>query len=87
MIVSHSMGVNRPSGGLSPSSVVGAFDPGNDGDAQLVAGGPSVAAEHVALQQREERLMAALSAAEPTWPIEPTMSWRVSARCIFLDRN
>jgi hypothetical protein len=56
MIVSHSMGVNRPSGGLSPSSVVGAFDPGNDGDAQLVAGGPSVAAEHVALQQREERL-------------------------------
>src|SRR5215204_1268174 len=31
--------------------------------------------------------IAALSPAEPTWPIEPTIRWRVSARCTFRERN
>ena len=43
-------------GGLAAASVVGAFDPGDDRDAQLFAGVPGVAVEHVLLQQREELL-------------------------------
>ena len=31
--------------------------------------------------------MAALSTAEPTWPIDPTMAWRVNARCSFEPDN
>lgn len=31
--------------------------------------------------------MAALSAAAPTRPIEPTIRWRVNARWYFLERN
>ena len=31
--------------------------------------------------------MAALSPAEPTWPIDPTMWWRVRARWTFRERN
>ena len=55
MMVSNSMGVNRPRRGLAASAVVGAFDPGDDRDAQLVAGGPALPVEDVLLQQREER--------------------------------
>ena len=40
---------------LPAASVVGPFDPGHDGDAELVAGPPAAGVEHVLLQQREER--------------------------------
>jgi hypothetical protein len=35
--------------GLSSAAVVGALDPGDDGDPQLVAGGPTVPVEDIAL--------------------------------------
>ena len=41
---------------LSPAAVVGPFDPGDDRQAELVAGGPAAAVEDVLLQQREEGL-------------------------------
>jgi hypothetical protein len=41
--------------GLSASSVVGPFDPGDDRDPQLLSGSPAVAVEDVLLQQGEER--------------------------------
>ena len=41
---------------MSASSVVGPFDPGDDRDAKLIAGGPAAPVEHVLLEQREERL-------------------------------
>ena len=31
--------------------------------------------------------MAALSPADPTWPIEPTMACRFNATCSLRDRN
>ena len=36
--------------------MVGAFDPGDDGDPELLAGGPAAAVQHVLLQQAEEAL-------------------------------
>jgi hypothetical protein len=40
-------------GGLLAASVVGAFDPGDDRDAELVAGVPTASVHHVALRERE----------------------------------
>src|SRR5699024_4930050 len=40
--------------GLSAAAVIGAFDPGDDGNAQLVAGGPAALVQHVLLQQGKE---------------------------------
>jgi hypothetical protein len=60
-------------GELTASAVVGALDPGDDREAEIVSGRPTLPAEHVVLQEREERLQRALSPAEPTWPIEPTI--------------
>ena len=37
------------------ASVVGPLDPGDDRDAQLLAGGPGASVEDVLLQQAEER--------------------------------
>lgn len=37
--------------GLAAAAVVGAFDPGDNGDAQLVAGVSDLAVEDVVLQQ------------------------------------
>jgi hypothetical protein len=37
------------------ASVVGAFDPGDDLDTQVVSGRPVAAVEDVVLQEREER--------------------------------
>jgi hypothetical protein len=54
--------------------MVGAFDPGDDGDAQLVSGVPPAAIQNVLLQQTEKLSMAALSPAAPTRPIDPTIS-------------
>ncbi len=42
-------------GCLAAASVVGAFDPGDDREAELIAGGPALPIEHVALEEREER--------------------------------
>src|SRR5690606_31578879 len=42
--------------GLATSPVVGALDPGDDRDAQLLAGGPGSPVEDVLLQEREEAL-------------------------------
>ncbi|SKV80487.1 Uncharacterised protein [Mycobacteroides abscessus subsp. abscessus] len=36
--------------------MVGAFDPSDDGDPQLLSGGPAAAVEDVLLQQAEEAL-------------------------------
>jgi hypothetical protein len=41
---------------LPSSAVVGAFDPGNDREAELVAARPALAVEDVLLEQREPRL-------------------------------
>ena len=41
---------------LPASAVVGAFDPGDDGNAQLLAGVPASAVQDVLLQQAEEGL-------------------------------
>src|SRR5581483_1591578 len=50
-------GGHAAEGGLSTAGVVGAFDPGDDLDAQLVASRPaSLPVEDVALQESEERL-------------------------------
>jgi hypothetical protein len=40
---------------LAASSVVGLFDPGDDLDPEVVAGGPAAPVEDVALEEREER--------------------------------
>lgn len=42
--------------GLASAAMVGPFDPGHDGDAELVAGGPFLPVQHVALEQAEEAL-------------------------------
>lgn len=42
-------------GGLASAAVVGALDPGNDREPQLVARRPSLTVEHVLLEQSEER--------------------------------
>src|SRR6185312_17571623 len=41
---------------LTASTVVGAFDPGDDGNAQLLAGVPAAAVQDVLLQQAKEAL-------------------------------
>lgn len=41
---------------LPATTVVGALDPLDDGVAELLAGGPAAAVEHVGLEQVEERL-------------------------------
>jgi hypothetical protein len=43
-------------GPLPASAVVSAFDPGDDRQAQLLAGGPALSVENVLSQPREERL-------------------------------
>ena len=40
---------------MASVAVVGAFDPGDDLDAKLVAGCPGLAVEDVLLEKREER--------------------------------
>ena len=39
---------------MASAAVVGAFDPGDDRDPQLVTGGPGTPVENIVLQQREE---------------------------------
>ena len=54
MIASYS---SRPcEGELATAAVVGALDPGHDGDPQLFAGGPGLAVQDVALEEGEEGL-------------------------------
>jgi hypothetical protein len=49
-------GVRRPRAGLASAVVVGAFGPGDDLDAEVVAGCPAVASvEDVVLEEGEER--------------------------------
>jgi hypothetical protein len=52
--------------------VVGPLDPGHDPDPQFLAGTPGPPVEDVFLRNEKNDSMAALSAAEATWPIEPT---------------
>jgi len=40
---------------LSAPPVIRSVDPGHDGEAEVVAGGPAAAVEHDPLRQREER--------------------------------
>ena len=40
---------------LTSAPVIGPFDPGHDGEAEVVAGGPALTVEHVLLEQCEER--------------------------------
>ena len=88
MIASNSIGVEPPQCETEASTVVGPFDPGDDGNAQLLAGVPAATVQDVLLQQAKEAFsMAALSPAAPTRPIEPTMSWRPRARTNFRLRN
>ena len=42
--------------GLSSAAVVGPLDPSDDGDAELLAGGPGLAVQDVVLQEAEEAL-------------------------------
>ena len=52
-------------GVLAASAVVGGLDPGDDRQAELVAGGPAAAVEDVLLQQAEERLHGGVVGAGP----------------------
>ena len=52
-------------GGLASAAVVGAFDPGDDGDPQLFAGVPAAAVQDVLLQQAEEALHGGVVAGRP----------------------
>jgi len=54
MMISY--GGQPPESVLSSAAVVGAFYPGDDGEPELVAGGPAAAVEDVLLQEREEAL-------------------------------
>lgn len=56
---------------MAPTAVVGLLDPGQDRQAQLVAGDPALTVQDVLLQQAEEDSIAALSAQAPTRPIDP----------------
>ena len=65
---------------MSSSAVVGALDPGDDRDPQLVAGVPVALVEDVVLQERDESIsIAALSPQAPTRPMDPTSWWRPQA--------
>jgi hypothetical protein len=79
MVVSDSMG---SSGRARLGVGVGA---GDDRDEPFLAGAPVTAVEHVVLQSETDS-MAALSAAKPALPIEPTVECRVSARWTARDR-
>ena len=70
MMAAYSIGQRGP----SAAPVVGSFNPGHDGEPQLLAGGPGAAVQRVLLEQAKKDSMAALSSAAPTLPIEPTMS-------------
>jgi hypothetical protein len=71
-------------GGLASASVVGALDPGDDLDAELVAGGPAtLGVEDVLLEGRSLRSERAAGAMEMvlvrsnwTFPPTTTTSWR-----------
>jgi len=39
---------------LASAAVVGAFDPGDDREPEVLAGGPAAAVQHVVLEQGEE---------------------------------
>ena len=65
---------------LLSSAVVGALDPGDDGQPQLLAGGPALAVQDVLLQQAKKDSMAALSPQAPTRPMDPVRPWMRSAR-------
>ncbi len=56
---------------LPATAVVGPFDPGEDRDPQLLAGLPHLAVRTFFCRREKKDTMAALSAAEPSWPIEP----------------
>lgn len=56
IMVSNSTGVQGAQSGLPSAPVVGAFDPGHESDAQLLAGGPGATIVDVLLQQGEEAL-------------------------------
>ena len=51
--------------GLSASAMIGALNPGDDREAQLVSGDPRLAIEYVVLQQREERFHRSIIACGP----------------------
>ena len=53
MIVSYSMEVNRPRGGLPSAAVIGPLDPGHDRDPEILAGGPGPPIESILLQREE----------------------------------
>ena len=56
---------------LSPSAVVGAFDPGDDREAELFSRVPALAVETFFCSKLKNDSMAALSAQAPTRPIDP----------------
>lgn len=72
---------------MTAAPVVGPFDPGHDREPKLLASEPAAGVEHVLLQQREETLIAALSPADATLPIEPCKPCALSAPTNFLDLN
>ena len=72
MIASYSRGQSAE-GGLAASPVVGPFDPGDDGDAELIAVVQRRLSSTLRCRSAKNDSMAALSPAEPTWPMEPTI--------------
>ena len=50
---------------LAAPTVVGSFDPGHDGQAQFLSGGPALPVQDVLLQQREEGLHGCIVATGP----------------------
>ena len=72
---------------LSAATVVGAFDPGDDREAELVAGRPGLPVQDVLLQQRKNESIAALSPAAATRPIDPDRWCVTRTRRKALARN
>src|SRR5680860_776397 len=52
-------------GALAPAAVIGAFDPQDNREAQLLSRLPALTIEHVVLQQSEERLHGRVVSTDP----------------------
>jgi len=72
---------------LPASAVVGAFDPGDDRQAQLLAGGPALSVENVLCSSEKNDSLAALSPHAATRPIDPSRPLLLSVRTNAWDRN
>jgi hypothetical protein len=74
-------------GVLAASAVVSGFDPGDDGDPELLAGWPALAVGHVLLEQGEERFHGGVVGAGSDASHDPVSRWCRRVWTKALDRN